>query len=393
MSHSREIYLDYSATTPVAPEVVQAMQPYWTSEFGNSSSMHSFGREAAGALAEARMVVACGIGARASEISFTGCGTESDNLAIRGVALAVRKQRGLERGHIITTPIEHHAVEGTVHRLHELFGFDMTLLPVNAAGQVSVEDVRAALRPDTVLVSIMLANNEIGTVQALAEIGALCRERGVPLHTDAVQVPAYLPVDVNALNVDLLALSAHKIYGPKGVGVLYIREGTPYIPAITGGGHERGRRPGTVNVAGAVGTAAAIKYISRERDAQAKRLTVLRDQLIDGVLSRVPDAQVTGHRTERLPHHASFVFKGVDGAALLMALDIEGIACSTGSACTSGNPEPSPVLVALGLPDAWALGGLRITLGYHSVPDDIDRVLEVLPMCVERVRKSALEFA
>lgn len=393
MSHSPDIYLDYSATTPVAPEVVQAMQPYWASEFGNASSLHSFGRDAAGALAEARMVVACGIGARASEISFTGCGTESDNLAIRGVAVAMRKQRGFVRGHLITTPIEHHAVEGTVHQLHELYGFDMTLLPVNAEGQVSLNDVRDAMRPDTVLVSLIMANNEIGTVQPLAAIGALCRERGIPFHTDAVQVPAYMPIDVNALNVDLMALSAHKLYGPKGVGVLYIREGTPYIPAITGGGHERGRRPGTVNVAGAVGTAAAIKYVSRERDGQAARLTQLRDQLIEGVLSRVPDSRLTGHRTERLPHHTSFVFKDVDGAALLMSLDIEGIACSTGSACTSGNPEPSPVLVALGIPIEWSLGGLRITLGYHTVPEDIERVLAVLPMCVERVRQSALEFA
>jgi cysteine desulfurase len=214
----------------------------------------------------------------------------------------------------------------------------------------------------------------------------------VIFHTDAVQAPAYLDVNANDLNVDLLALSSHKFYGPKGVGVLYIREGTPYVSTSTGGGHERGRRAGTVNVAGAVGTAVATKYISKEREAQAARLAGLRNRLVDGVLSRVPNARVSGHPTERLPHHASFVFKGVDGEALLMSLDVEGIACSTGSACTSGNPEPSPVLLAMGIPREWALGGLRISLGYHTTDTEIDQVLETLPMCVERVRKAYLEI-
>jgi cysteine desulfurase len=385
-----QVYLDYSATTPVASEVAAAMQPYLSETFGNSSSLHSFGRAAAAALDEAHTVVGCAIGARAGEIVFTGCGTESDNLALRGVAFAAR-QRG-KGNHIITTPVEHHAVEATAHQLHELFGFDVTMLPVDGCGRVDSDDVRRAIRPDTILVSVMMANNEIGTLEPIREIGALCRERGVPFHTDTVQSPAYLPVDVNELNVDLLALSAHKFYGPKGVGVLYIREGTPYIPMLTGGGHERGRRPGTVNVAGAAGAAAAIKYVSHERDRQATRLCQLRDRLVAGVLANVPDARVSGHPTDRLPHHASFVFKGVDGEALLMALDVEGIAVSTGSACTSGNPEPSPVLLAMGIPREWALGGLRITLGYHTTDEEIDAVIETLPTCVERVRAAQLEY-
>lgn len=386
------IYLDYSATTPVADEVVAAMQPFFSHEFGNASSLHSFGRDAAAALDEAHTVVGCALGARDSEIVFTGCGTEADNLALRGVAFAIRQRGRAMPGRVITAPTEHHAVEATAHQLHELFGFDLTLLPVDDCGRVDPDDVRRAITPDTALVSVMLANNEVGTMQPIREIGAICRERGVPFHTDAVQGPAYLNVDVNDLNVDLLALSSHKFYGPKGVGVLYIREGTPYVPTLTGGGHERGRRPGTVNIAGAVATAAAIKYISRERESQAARLTGLRDRLIAGVLASVPDARVSGHPTVRLPHHASFVFKGVDGESLLMSLDVEGIAVSTGSACTSGNPEPSPVLLAMGIPHDWALGGLRVTLGYHTTEAEIDYVLETLPKCVERVRAAQLEY-
>ncbi|GIV85057.1 MAG: cysteine desulfurase IscS [Candidatus Roseilinea sp.] len=388
----RRIYLDYSATTPVAPEVSTAMQPYWSDMFGNASSLHCFGRDAAAALDEARAAIGCALGARPGEIVFTGCGTEADNLALRGVAFAARPANGGSPGHIITTPIEHHAVEATARQLHTLFGFDLTLLPVDGCGQVNPDDVRRAIRRDTVLVSVMLANNEIGTLQPVREIGAICRERGVPFHTDAIQAPAYLPIHIAELNADLLALSAHKFYGPKGVGVLYIREGTPYVPPMTGGGHERGRRPGTVNVAGAVGAAAAIQYSARQRDAQAARLTRLRDRLIQGVLAGVPDVRLSGHPTERLPNHASFVFKHVDGESLLMALDVEGIAVSTGSACTSGNPEPSSVLLAMGIPREWALGSLRVTLGYHTTEDEIDILLDVLPKCVARARAASLEF-
>jgi cysteine desulfurase len=384
------VYLDHAATTPVAPEVEAAMRPYWREVFGNAASLHHFGREAAAALDEAHAVLGCAIGARAGEVIFTGCGSEADNLALRGVALAMRRTGKREPGHIITTPIEHQAVAATAQQLKDLFGFDLTFLPVDGCGRVDPDDVRRAIRPDTVLVSVMLANNEVGTLQPVREIGALCRERGIPFHSDAVQAPAYLPLDVNALNVDSLALSSHKFYGPKGVGVLYLREGTPYIPPITGGGQERGRRPGTVNVAGAVGSAAAMKYVSHQREAQSARLAALRDWLITGVLDRVPDARLTGHPTDRLPHLASFVFKDVDGESLLMALDVEGFAVSTGSACTSGNPEPSPVLLAMGIPPAWALGSLRVSLGYDTRPEDIDALLDVLPRCVERVRRYGL---
>ena len=386
----RRVYLDYSATTPVAPDVAQAMQPYFADAFGNAASLHDFGREAAAALDEAHRVVGCAIGARASEIVFTGCGTESDNLALRGVAFAARQQgRG---NHIISAPTEHHAVEGTVHQLHELFGFDVTMLPVDSCGRVDPDEVKYAIQPGTVLVSVMMANNEVGTIEPIKDIGRICREHGIPFHTDAVQCPAYLPIDVEELGVDLLALSSHKFYGPKGAGVLYIRDGTPYIPTLTGGGHERGRRPGTVNVAGAVATAAAVKHISGQRDAQAPRLQRLRDRLVEGILAQVPEARVSGHPRDRLPHHASFVFKGIDGETLLMALDVEGIAVSTGSACTSGNPEPSSVLLAMGIPREWALGGLRISLGYHTTDEEIDYVLETLPKCVEQVRRSMADL-
>lgn len=385
------IYLDYSATTPIAPEVVAAMLPYFSDTFGNASSVHSFGRDAAAALDEAHSVAACAIGARASEIAFTGCGTESDNLALRGAAFAARKSG--KGNHIISSEMEHHAVEGTVHQLHDLFGFDITLLPVDGCGRVNPDDVRRAIRPDTILASVLLGNNEVGSLQAVKEIGAVCHERGVLFHTDAVQCPAYLPVDVNDLNADMMALSSHKFYGPKGSGVLYIRDGTPWIPTLTGGGHERGRRPGTVSVANAVGTAKALTLAAAQRDEQAARLSQLRDRLIAGVLSNVKDVQLSGHPTDRMPHHASFMFKGIDGETLLMALDVEGIAVSTGSACTSGNPEPSPVLLAMGIPLVWALGGLRITLGYHTTLEEIDTVIAKLPRCVEQVRKSTLEFA
>ena len=384
------IYLDNSATTPVAAEVVAAMLPYYGELFGNASSLHEFGRNAAAALDEAHTTVGCAIGARASEIVFTGCGTEADNLALRGAAFAAR-QHG-KGNHVISTPVEHHAVEGTVQQLHDLFGFDVTFLPVDGCGRVDPDDVRRAIRPDTILASVMLANNEVGTLEPVKEVGLICREYGVLFHTDAVQCPAYIPLDVNELNVDLLALSSHKFYGPKGSGVLFIRDGTPYVSTLVGGGHERGRRAGTVNVASAVGTATALKLVSSQRDEQAPRLRQLRDRLVQGVLSRIPDVHLTGHPRDRLPHIASFVFKGVDGETLLMALDVEGICVSTGSACTSGDPEPSTVLLAMGIPREWALGGLRISLGYHTTAAEIDYVIDTMPRVVEQVRKASLEF-
>lgn len=385
------IYLDHSATTPLAPEVREAMLPFLTDAFGNAASIHSYGREAAAALDEAHYTVGCAIGARASEIVFTGCGTESDNLALRGVMLALR-QRNSPRRVLVTAPTEHHAIEATARQLEQLFGFELVMLPVDGDAWVNPDAVRRLLNDrgsEIGLVSVMMANNEVGTLQSVAEIGAHCRAFGVPFHTDAVQCPAWLPIDVGSLNIDLMTMSAHKFYGPKGVGVLYLRDGVPFISTATGGGHERDRRAGTVNVAGAVATAAALKMVSKRRASEAVRVGSLRDRLIEGVLACVPDARLTGHPERRLPHHASFAFNNIDGETLMMALDVEGIAVSTGSACTSGNPEPSPVLVAMGVPPEWALGGLRISLGYGTTDADIDAVLERLPVCVARVRASA----
>lgn len=380
----RTIYMDHSATTPVDPRVLEAMLPYFTEIYGNSASIHRFGRAAAKALEESRRTVSAILGCHPTEIVFTGSGTESDNLALRGVAFA---QRRAGRGnHIIVSSVEHHAVLNTARQLEEVFGFEVTYLPVDEYGMVDPDDVGRAIRKDTILISVMYANNEVGTIQPIPEIARIARAKGIPFHTDAVQAGGMLDLDVNRLGVDLLTLSAHKFYGPKGVGLLYIRQGTPYLPAITGGGHERGRRAGTVNVAGIVGLATALRLAQESRESENARLRRLRDRLIQGILERVPEARLTGHPTERLPHHASFSFKGINGEELLLALDVEGIAASTGSACTSGRPEPSEVLLAMGLPHEWAVGSLRLTLGKSNTEEDIDIVLEVLPRAVARLR-------
>lgn len=381
----RAIYLDHSATTPVDPRVLEAMLPYFTEVYGNSASIHRFGRAAAKALEESRRAVAAILGCHPTEIVFTGSGTESDNLALRGVAFA---QRRAGRGnHLIVSSVEHHAVLNTARQLEEVFGFEVTYLPVDEHGMVDPDAVGRAIRKDTVLISVMYANNEVGTIQPIAEIARIARAKGVPFHTDAVQAGGMLDLDVNRLGVDLMTLSAHKFYGPKGVGLLYIRQGTPYLSPLTGGGHERGRRAGTVNVAGIVGLATALRLAQEARESENARLRRLRDRLIRGILERVPDARLTGHPTERLPHHASFVFKGINGEELLLALDVEGIAASTGSACTSGRPEPSEVLLAMGLPHEWAVGSLRLTLGKANTDEDVDAVLEILPQAVARLRQ------
>jgi len=377
------VYLDHAATTPVDPRVVEAMQPYWSQVYGNTSSIHSAGRAALKALDEARQTAAQVLSCHPTEIVFTGCGTESDNLAVRGAALA--GQRHGQR-HLITTPIEHHAVGVTVEQLGELYDFDVTLVPVDEHGRVNPDDVGRAIRPDTALISVMYANNEVGTIEPLGEIGAIARARQIPFHTDAVQAGGALDLNVDKLHVDLLGLSAHKFYGPKGVGVLYVRRGTELVPAMTGGGHERGRRPGTVNVAEIVGLATALRLAHEQRESENARVAALRDQLMAGVLARVPDARLTGHPTERLPNSASLAFKNVEGESLLLALDLEGLCVSTGSACTTGEAEPSFVLRAMGLPREWALGGLRMTLGRATTEADIERALAVLPGVVERLR-------
>lgn len=381
----RRIYLDHAATTPVDVRVIEAMQPYWSEHFGNTSSIHSIGREALQALDDARQTVAEALHCQPAEIIFTGCGTESDNLALRGIAFAARKDK---RGqHIITTPIEHHAVGATVEQLHELYGFDVTLVDVDEYGMVDPDAIGRAIRSDTILISVMYANNEVGTVQPIAEIGQIARSRGVAFHTDAVQAGGQMTLDVNRLNVDLLALSAHKFYGPKGVGVLYVRQGIELVSALTGGGHERGRRPGTVNVAEIVGLATALQLARERRETENARVSELRDQLVAGVIERVPEAQLTGHPTRRLPNSASFAVRGVEGEMLLTALDLEGICVSTGSACTTGEAEPSFVLTAMGLPREWSLGSLRMTLGHLTKPEDIGMVLDVLPGVVAQLRE------
>jgi cysteine desulfurase len=378
------VYLDYAATTPVDPRVVSAMQPYWSKVYGNSASIHTYGQQAARGLEAARQQVAEVLGCRPTDVIFTASGTESDNLAIRGVAWTARRaNRG---NHIITTPIEHHAVGHTVEQLCELFDFEATIVPVDEYGHVDPDEIRRAIRPDTALISVIYASNEIGTIQPVAEIGSIAREHGIPFHTDAVQAGGKLDLDVNRLNVDLMALSAHKFYGPKGVGALYVRRGITLTSALTGGGHERGQRPGTVNVSGNVGLAAALRLAEEEREDKTPHLIQLRDRLINGVLERIPDARLTGHPAERLADSASFAFKDCDGEALLLALDLAGVAASTGSACLSGDPEPSYVLSALGLAPRWGIGSLRLTLGRWTTAEDIDRTLEVLPDVVEKTR-------
>lgn len=380
----RHIYLDHSATTPVDPRVVAAMAPYWSEIFGNSESSHAMGQAAASALEQARQTVADVLGCRPAEIVFTGSGTEADNLALRGLAWAARQS---SRGnHLVTTSIEHHAVGHTVDQLRDLFGFQVTRVPVDEYGRVDPHDVAAAIRPDTIVVSVMYANNEVGTVQPVAEIGQICRERGVAFHTDAIQAAGRLPVAPDGLNADLLALSAHKFYGPKGVGLLYVRRGTPLLSTITGGAHERGRRPGTVNVAGIVGLGTALRLAEEERATETARLRRLRDRLIEGVLERIPGSRLTGHPAQRLAHHASFAFQRVEGESVVLNLDLAGIAASSGAACAEGEPEPSFVLVALGLTPEWSIGGLRLSLGHANDEADVARILEVLPGIVRRLR-------
>lgn len=378
------IYLDCAATTPVDPRVVTAMQPYWTEIYGNSAATHAYGRAAAKGLEAARGQVADVLSCHPVEIVFTGSGTESNNLAVRGVAWAARRAR---RGnHIITTAIEHHAVGHTVEQLRDLFGFEVTIVPVDAHGRVNPDEIRRAIRDDTILISVMYASNEVGTIQPLAEIGQIARSRGIPFHTDAVQAVGKLDLNPDRLKVDLLALSAHKFYGPKGTGVLYVRRETALAPVLTGGGHEWGRRPGTVNVAGNVGLATALRLAEEERASETARLAGLRDRLINGVLSRVPHARLTGHPTERLADNASFVFRGCDGESLLLALDLAGVAASTGSACSTGDPEPSFVLTAMGLEPEWGIGSLRLTLGRWTTAGHIERVLDLLPEVVAKTR-------
>src|SRR6266568_4176685 len=382
------IYLDHAATTKLDPAVLAAMLPYLGDQFGNASSIYSLGREARKTVDEARELTAAFFGARPKEIVFTSGGSEADNLAIRGVAWAARNKGN----HIITSQVEHSAVLHTCQAL-EKQGFEVTYLPPDRTGLIEVEQVREAITDQTILISIMHANNEVGTVQPAAEIGALARERRIPFHTDAVQSVGQLPTRVQELNADLLSMSAHKIYGPKGVGALYIRTGVRVVPVIAGGDQEFNRRAGTENVAGVVGLAKALGLAYDEMPTVVPRLARLRDRLIEGVLSRVPACELTGQRQRRLPNHASFLFRHIEGEPLLHNLDMRGIAASSGSACASGSVEPSHVLLAMGFTVEEAHGALRLTLGRENTDADIDAVLASLPPLVEELRAMSPAWA
>jgi len=381
--HKQQIYLDHAATTPVRPEVLDAMLPYFSDRFGNPSSIHRYGRNALQALEAARQSVAESLGCSDREVIFTGSGSESDNLAIRGVAFARRDQGN----HLITSQIEHHAVLHTCEQLEKHFGFEVTYLPVDRYGLVDPEAVARAITSRTTLISIMVANNEVGTIEPVAEIGRIAREHGVAFHTDAVQAAGTLDLNVDRLNCDLLSLSAHKFYGPKGVGVLYARKGVKLLPMQTGGSQERNRRAGTENLAGIVGLATALRLAIINREANNAHMVQLRDRLIAGVLTHVPGAQLTGHPTQRLANNASFAIPDIAGPEeLLLGLDLAGIAASSGSACTSASLEPSFVLRAMGIPAQVAVGSLRLTLGPENTVEEVDYVLQVLPDLVRRLR-------
>jgi cysteine desulfurase len=381
------VYLDHAATTPVDPRVLAAMLPHFAQSYGNPSSIHFFGQQAEAAVEAARQGVASVLGCTPSEVIFTGCGSESDNLALRGAAFAARERRGADR--LLISPVEHAAVMQTARQLRQHFGFHIDWLPIDAYGRVDPDDLRRRLTPATAVVSIVCANNEIGTVNPIAMLTGECRAAGMPFHTDAVQAASQLPIDVRDLGVDLLALGAHKFYGPKGVGALYARDGVAFLPWMTGGSQEGGRRAGTHNVPLIVGLSEALRLTALERAQRNAHRAALRDRIIGEALERIPEIQLTGHPVDRLPNHASFVMRGVDGNALLAALDLEGFACSSGSACKSGAPEPSEILLALGLPPALALGSLRVSVGKDTHTEDVDRFLEVLPHIVARLRRSS----
>ncbi len=385
------VYLDHNATTPVEPDVLDAMLPYLSGEFGNAASIHTFGQRARGAVETAREQVAALIGARPQEIVFTSGGTEADNQAIFGVVQACIGATGSAGSptvhkHIITTSIEHEAVLNTCQAL-EKRGVEVTYLPVDREGLASLDQVRRAIRKETVLITVMHANNELGTVQPLEEIGRLAVEADVYFHTDAVQSAGKLPIDVNALRLDLLALSGHKFYGPKGIGALYIRGGTRLQQLLYGGHHQRGFRPGTENVAGIVGLGKAAEIAGKALAEDSARISGLRDQLEQGLLSRVPHAQANGARAPRTPNTANITFPGLEGEALVIALDLKGLACSTGAACSSGAVEPSHVLTAIGLTPDEARASLRFSLGRHTTAADIQFALKVVPAAVDQLRE------
>ena len=379
------IYLDYAATTPVDQRVLDAMLPYFRENYGNPSSVHRLGQKAETAIDSAREKVAAVLHCRADEIIFTSCGSESDNLALRGAALARRNSTGEKW--ILTSKNEHHAVSKTAIQLEKEYGFLLEWLDLDEHGAVTTASLSKAVCDQTALASVMYANNEIGTINPIAELAEIAKANNILFHTDAVQAAAYLDVNVEKLGVDLMSLGGHKFYGPKGVGALYVRKGTKLIPHQTGGGQEFNLRAGTQNVPYIVGFAEALRLAAEEREARTAHVKPLRDQIIGCVLEEISDSKLTGHPENRLPNHASFVFKDVDGNLLLQMLDSAGFACSSGSACKTGNPEPSEVITSLGYSRDWALGSLRITFGVDSTPEHVDSFLKTLPALVEKTRK------
>jgi cysteine desulfurase len=378
----KRVYMDYAATTPVMPEVVEAMLPYFHDKFGNPSSIHSMGQEGKDAVENAREQVASLIRCQSEAVVFTGCGTEADNHAIKGVALANRKKGN----HVITTSIEHHAVLYTCEFLKSL-DFDVTVLPVDKFGMVDPGDVKKAITAKTLLVSVMHANNEVGTIQPIEEIGKITREAGVYFHVDAVQTFGHLPIDVDKMGIDFLSASAHKLYGPKGVGLLYIRPGSSIIPLLHGGEQEEGRRAGTQNVAGITGFGKAAEIAHQYMDKEAATLTGYRNRLIESVMDSIGDTYLNGHPQIRLPNNVNFSFDFIEGESILMYLDAEGICASTGSACSSASSEPSHVLTALGMTIERARGSLRLTIGRYTTHEDIDKVIEALPRIIAKLRE------
>ena len=386
MPNTKRIYLDHGASTPVHPQVLEAMLPHWTENYGNSASTHEYGRLAHRALEQSRATVASLLHAQPDEIIFTGCGSESDNLALRGVMWAAR-QRGTGN-HLIISSIEHSAILETAVQLRDSHDFDLTILPVDEYGLIDPAQLEAAIRPDTVLVSIMAANNEVGTLQDIEVIGRIAHARNVLFHSDAVQAIPVRRWDLAQLPLDLMSIAPHKFYGPKGVGMLYARDGIELISGLTGGGQENGRRAGTPNVPYAVGAAKALELAMTELDERNAHYLALRDQLIDGLLAMLPnDCILTGHPTERLPHNASFAFRHISGNDLLMHLDVAGIAASSGSACKSGDPKPSRTLEAMGFGPEWTKGGLRLTVGTQNTQDDIDYFLEKMPGILQNLHR------
>jgi cysteine desulfurase len=378
----KRVYMDYAATTPAMPEVIEAMSPYFHDKFGNPSSIHSMGTEGRDAVEAARQQVASLIRCQPEGVVFTGCGTEADNQAIKGVAFANQKKGN----HIITTAIEHHAVLYTCQFLRTM-GFDVTFLPVDKYGIVDPADVKKAITPKTLLVSVMHANNEVGTVQPIEEIGKITREAGVYFHVDAVQTFGHLPIDVDKLGIDFLAASGHKLYGPKGVGMLYIRPGSSIVPLLHGGEQEEGRRAGTENVPGIVGLGKAAEIAHRDMDQEATTLTGFRNRLMEAIVGKVDDTYLNGHAQKRLPNNVNFSFDFIEGESILMYLDAEGICASTGSACSSASSEPSHVLTAMGIPVERARGSLRLTVGKWTAHEDVDKVIEALPRIVGKLRE------